>query len=580
MSSVSSSAPITIQGVGTGLPVNSWINALVQADSQPLNNLNTQLSKTQVEQSTMGTVGAEFSALQAAVQNFTDGNIASNFDLFKQNSATSSDSSAITATADDTASTQSVSVKIGNLATATQAVSNTNIAQTVTGNEQITTLGNNTGTSGTFSYYANVSKYKISINSGNTLNDVIGEINQNSDESGVSASLSNDGKLTFTANSGANLVLGSNNDTSNFFDVTQISTAHLNGNSYTSVDSLNQVNTNGAILSTANLTNGSDITSGSFTIGNAVFKIDQNTTLNDIIGQINTSTSAGVTAQYNSNTNKLTLTSKTPGKVPINMQAGDANGDNASNFLTKMGLISDSGDSLASQTLGQNAIIYINGSSTPVESASNVVKGNVSGITGLTMNLLSLPSTNTVNIKVSPSTDQIVSAVNNFISSFNTAINDVNSQTASNGTLQSEDELSMLGSDMQNQLSNPVSGLSTYNTLASIGISTGDPGANVNANTTDLTLDQNKLLSALQANPYEVRTLLMGDSSKGITGLFQTFGNQLNGITDPINGLFAAADQGFNSQISTLNNSNKILCSSRKNPMYADFFKKLTNKAV
>ena len=306
------------------------------------------------------------------------------------------------------------------------------------------------------------------------------------------------------------------------------------------------------MYSTANLPSGTAIKGGSIYIGGAEFTIDNNTTLNDLIYEINSNSDAGCTAEYDFNANKIVLTSKNAGNVAINLEEPTDSNGNKSNILQALGLIStdSSGNEnpLASQTLGLNSIAEING--TKVISASNNLTSNTTGINGLTINLVMVTS-NTINISVAQDTSSITNAINDFISQYNNTIDQISSTTGVSGSLASEYSLVMFSDNLRSTSMDRVesSKLTTYKSFADIGITTGKVGTSTSTNTSHLQLDSTTLLNALKNNPYEVRALLLGDSTNGVTGVLQNLDTMLTSELDPVNGYFTATTDSLNAQI-------------------------------
>ena len=76
------------------------------------------------------------------------------------------------------------------------------------------------------------------------------------------------------------------------------------------------------------------ITAGTFTIGNATFTIDENTTLSSLIADINKNEEAQATAYWDDATGKLSITSKIEGASYINIEAGTSNFTDVMGFTT------------------------------------------------------------------------------------------------------------------------------------------------------------------------------------------------------------------------------------------------------
>ncbi len=547
---------ISMSGVGSGLPVNDWINALVQADSIPLNNYETEKSELKTAQTTLKTVKSKFTSLRSAVEKITDANLSPAFDLFDKRSVSSSDKTAVAALVNTKAVAQNINVKVENLATSTKAESLTSIAKNSEGSEKITSLGNGQGTTGTFSFYVDGEKHEFEIEKNDTLNDVLDKINEKTTDTGVSTELT-DGKLKLSSANTSNFVLGSSSDTSNFLNITHLSTAKITeDDSYSSEYNISSLDTSGKVLSTANLADG--ITAGNFTIGNANFTINENTVLSDLVGEINSNEDAGVIASIDLLNNKLNLVAKDAGQVAINLQEGDDNNEtDNSNFLTKMGLITEEGDSLSAQTLGTNSKFYLNGSANTIEATSNVVTGDITGLTGVTLKLKAVTpdDEDPIEIKIEQDTDALTSAVNSLISKVNDVITEIDSTTDFEGDLSGEYSLKSFRNTMKMTMSNRVDSLDEYTTTAQIGISTGEVGLSKNADISKYSLDTEKFLEALAANPDDVRALLIGDKEKGVTGILEQLEERVESMLDPVNGYFASRNETYITMIQDVDDS-------------------------
>ena len=101
---------IQFGGIGSGLPVQDWIDAIIQAESNRLNSLKTKKYAVQNSKTALNTVESKFSSLRSSVEKLTDANLASVFDLFERKKITSSDTDKDIATA--TVSTNAAVQKI------------------------------------------------------------------------------------------------------------------------------------------------------------------------------------------------------------------------------------------------------------------------------------------------------------------------------------------------------------------------------------------------------------------------------------------------------------------------------------
>lgn len=546
---------IQFSGIGSGLPVQEWIDAIISSESTRLNNLTTQKYDVQNSRTALNTVESKFSLLRSSIEELTDANLASVFDLFERKKATSSDDSIATASVSTNAAVQKIELEVKTLATSTTAQSSTTVGQLIEGSETFINLADGDAEEGTFSFYIDGVKQEFTIEEDDTLNDIVTDIN-NAGISGFEAGI-NAGKLEFKIDDAqiTSFVAGSSSDTSNFLNVMNIATADpqvisdgIYDTLYTSTVDISKVDTGGTIVgNTANLSGTYSESSYTFKIGGTEFTIDSNTTFQDLIGNINADEDAGVIASYDFRENKLKLTAQDPGEVAINLE--DTSGD----FLEQMGLITAGGDSISSQTLGKNAEVYINGSSTAVEVNSNTLTSDISGLSGVTISLKNVTEVGeTISLNVEQDTDALTSAVEDFITKFNNTINEIDSKTASGKDLAGEYSLVSLRNSLRTMATDNVDGLSTYDSFAIIGISTGSVGTSIEEETKTLSLDKTKFLEALAENPDEVKTLLIGDSEAGITGILQTLESKVESALDPTNGYFTAREDSYDSQISDL----------------------------
>jgi len=223
----------------------------------------------------------------------------------------------------------------------------------------------------------------------------------------------NTGVIAMQIADGHTLVVGASNDTSNFSTI-----ANLSQDSTTEVKgtrALYKVNTS-STLTASGLFKAGDITAGTFSIGDASFTIDANTTLSGLMTQINKSDKSYASAYWDTLSGTMVIQSTITGASLINIEAG------TSNFTDIMGLTkNDSGTETLntdSQTLGNNAIVEING--TKVISTSNTITSDISKVKGLTLNLKGVSTgTTPTTVTVSQDTDSIVSAVSDLVDSYN-----------------------------------------------------------------------------------------------------------------------------------------------------------------
>lgn len=247
--------------------------------------------------------------------------------------------------------------------------------------------------------------------------------------------------------------------------------------------------------------------------------------MNDLANDIN-SLSLGVTANV--------VTDSSGSRLSI-----VANNSGAANNIT---ISNDTTIAFTQAIQGQDASLTVDG--IPIDSATNTVTGAVNGVT---FNLLSAAPNTPVNIAVSPDTNAASTAIQNFVSAYNTVIGDVNTQYTVNannqeGPLAGDSTLSLLQSDLLS-----VAG---YSTGTGAIESLGDLGISMNKDGT-LTVDTATLDSAIQNNFSAVQSFMQGTSSNGFVSFIN---NQLSALTDPNNGAFTVDLQSISSENQDLQN--------------------------
>lgn len=211
-----------------------------------------------------------------------------------------------------------------------------------------------------------------------------------------------------------------------------------------------------------------------------------------------------------------------------------SNNSGAANNIT---ISNDTTIAFTQAVQGQDASLTVDG--IPIDSATNTVTGAVNGVT---FNLLSASPPNTsVNIAVSPDTNAAATAVQNFVSAFNTVVGDVNTQYqvgANNqeGPLAGDSTLSLLQSDLLS-VAGYTSGTGAIESLGDLGITMNSDGT--------LTLNTATLDSAIQSNFSDVQTFLQGTSSNGFVSFIN---NQMSALTDANNGAFTVDLQSISNE--------------------------------
>lgn len=544
---------ISFSGLASGMPVNDIVTQLMALESQPLQNMQYRVSSLNTQKTYMDFVETRVRSLTSSLQKFTDANLATSLDVFSNKSVTSSNETAMQTTADNTAANQTLLIDVLEVATSTKASSlgsaatSGNVGRVVDGDTLISDLANSSGTTGKFSVYYDGNAHEITVEEGDTVNDVLSDISNIDGGGSITASIAN-GKITLASTGGQSIFVGATGDTSNFLKATQLDVGTKVGEDLSSANNLSGLQTDATLSDNAANLN-TTVTAGTFTIGEATFTIDSTTTMDSLISQINNNQDAKVIATYNLRTNKLELTSKEAGKMAITL----GNASDTSNFLSATNMVSGS-NTLAYQNLGNNSKIQINGGP-EIESTSNVIDDSVSGIKGVTLEL-SNKTTESIELTIEQDTEPLVTALDDFISDFNEVISYIDGELdRDTGKLAGDSSLKRLRDTLMSRVTSLVGG-SELSSISQIGITTGKVG-NTDTPSSQLTIDKTKLNEMLLENPNAIRELLIGDDEKGITGIFENLKSLTDSSLDPVNGLFAARDDSIDRQIGSINDSIK-----------------------
>lgn len=191
-------------------------------------------------------------------------------------------------------------------------------------------------------------------------------------------------------------------------------------------------------------------------------------------------------------------------------------------------------------TAGADASLTVDG--IPVTSSSDTVTGVIPGVT-LT---LSGTSTTPVTLQLSPDLTTVADDINDFVTSWNTLIEAVNSDiqvgsTGTAGVLEGDSSVDFLQEELLSAIGTGMSGNDGIVNLQSIGLEMQDDGT--------LTVDSGTLGDALQTNFSAIQNLFQSTTS----GVGQALTTALTNLTDPTTGPLAVDINGINSEISDLN---------------------------
>ncbi len=211
-----------------------------------------------------------------------------------------------------------------------------------------------------------------------------------------------------------------------------------------------------------------------------------------------------------------------------------SNNSGAASDLTVSNIAS--GLSFTKGVTGADASLTVDG--VPISSASNTVTGTAAG---LSLNLVGADPTTPVQIVVSPDTTQVTQAVTDFVTAYNTIVQDLSSQftynttTKSAGTLAGDSAARLVQDQLLSAVTYSAGGTGPINTLASLGITMNDDGT--------LSVNSSTLNSAVTSNFAAVQSFFQPATG---TGFAQFLGNQLTPLTDPTQGAFTVEINGAN----------------------------------
>ncbi|HEU4965341.1 MAG TPA: flagellar filament capping protein FliD [Bacilli bacterium] len=302
------------------------------------------------------------------------------------------------------------------------------------------------------------------------------------------------------------------------------------------------------------------------TINGQDITINQNSSMTDIVSAINANSSAtgGVTASYDSVTQRLYLTHPETGSTNSKI---DVSGD--ATLLSELNMTAGSyvgRDAMVDYTdaAGNTISVTQQSNSFTLNNVDIVLKQKVVDTSGNPV---------AVNVSIAPDTDTVFDSIKSFVDAYNDVVDKVNGkisekryrdyqpltqdqkndmkeneiemweEKAKSGLLRNDDTLKSALFSYRNMLSGTVGGIASgnYNSLYDIGITTAAPG--VSSNYTEngkLYIDEDKLKKAIAENPEQVATMFTkavdsGDASRQSGGfaerLYQVANDTMSRLT-------------------------------------------------
>ena len=530
---------ISFSGLGSGLDYSSWIDQLVKIKETSVTKVQSKNSELQKKIDGIDKMKSAYKSLNSAVETLMDSRLLSD-NIFTNVKTNVSDSSYLSASAESGTAVQSLSVGISQLATATVLESD------LSGLASDFVLPNFSSGNVKFTI-GNSREISVSLDENDTVDDIISKFTTAAEDAGVEGfeMAVNGGKLNISANQ---RILFSSSSTSDF-----ISKLKLTGNegrtSYSSEISLE---------CDASLMSAYGVTAGTFKLGGAEFTIDNDTTLNSLIEEINSSEEAGVTASFNQSTGNLQFVAKTTGELYISI----GNEEGGSNFTDVFGLTTNGSVDLSKQNIGNNAKFTINGNE--MEYYSNEIPDALSGVSGLTLTLNKVTDEDDITVDVEQDTEDLSDAMAAFVDAYNKIVTQTAELTKVTYTTQDgETTTTKAALAFDSQLTSMMSSLkaamtsafgdSDINSLSQIGITTKAAGATLTDNTNTIEFNKEAFLEAFSEKADEIKQFLVGDVDSGSKGILGTISTQLESNLDFENGYFAVRTESYNSQITSNN---------------------------
>lgn len=505
-----SSTSLQLSGLASGFDWKNFVNQIMAVENAPINRLNAEKARSLDKVSSLTTLSGNLTSLQTSAKALSADGL---FGGRLASSATASSSWTPSAATDTATGTYRLAVsqlaKASRRDGAVDISSGLNTTNDVSGVTIATMRTAVAVTAGTFT----VNGQQVTVATTDSLQTVFANIAAATSGHGdVTASYSAATDKVTLGGTGE-IVLGAANDTSNFLQVMKL--ANNLGASITSSATLGTFKTTAALASAGLRTAVTAIDgsgNGTFSLNGVAIAYNMTTdTLTTLVKRINDST-AGVTAAYDSATDKMALTNNSTGDLGVTVT------DSAGGLAGALGLV-------AGSTLvhGQNALFTVNGGAT-LTSTSNTLDAAAHGITGLSV---TVNTEDTQSIAVTSDIGSMRTAINRFIQDFNSVQSFVDQQTAITkdpttkkvitSVLTDNREIQDWSESLRRTAFAEVSGLSgTIKRLENLGIDFKSGSSTLKIS------DSAKLDAALANKPADVKEFFSA-ASTGFSAKFGTF---------------------------------------------------------
>lgn len=534
-SSTSSANLLRISGMASGIDTDSVVKSMVSSYQTKIDKANQAKQTLQWKQEIYRDIIKDVKGLQDYFDPISSKYILSSNSL-NTNTASSDETSIVSATVDSTVKAGNYNVKVSQLAT--QAKIEGNFKDSMIS----ATLGNWTGKTLEFDVN-NGTKVDLTNLAGGNIIELVANINSKI------ATSSLNGKITASYVKESNgteyikfIQNSSNTDTIKLLDADN------------AITDITDTTINNGISSTSKLTSALGFSSGkdiefNLAIGastkNVKLTVSNSSTVQDLIDAVKSATSGEVTMGIDDNTGKISFESKSYGSSS-NITITNVNVDN--NIITKLGIA-------VTTDTGADAIVAIKA---PGQSAATTTtqSSNQFTLNGVTYNLVGVNDVTNPdsNIAVTSNSDTVVTNIKKFIDDYNSVITKINTKLtekkdadyspltdaqkesmsedqitawetkAKVGILRNDDYLSSLLTQLRGAFSSPVySSYTDSSTNSRISLNFGNYTSGAigldtsSTNHTDGGLiyikDKAKLKSAIENNIDDLKKLFIGQSS-------------------------------------------------------------------
>ncbi len=511
---------IQLAGLSSGVDWTTLVTQIVNADRVPETAMKNEQSTIASKLSAFTSLKGQFTDLQTAITALQ------NKSLFTAHGTTLSNASlGWTATAGANTPNNSYNVAVTQLATAAARQGAGSVGRGLSATSDVSgvtvaTMPTATAvTAGNFQ----VNGATVAVAATDSLQDVFNKISAATNGAVTGSYDPATDKVTMQSTNGGPVVLGASNDTSNFLTALKLSnngTGSVSSSGDLGATQLNKP------LSQAHLSapigNTDPSGNGSFQVNGVAVSYNVNTdSMQSILNRINSS-SAGVTAAYDVSNDRFTITNKTTGDLGLSLT--EASGG----LLDAMGMGSGSS---ATNVSGKDAHYTVNGGSDTV-SHGNTFTDAGSGLS------ITATSIGTQSVSVSSDSSGAMTAINNFLNSFNKIQSAIAAQTkitvgtdnkVSTALFAGNHEVSAIGSSLRQMAFSSVSSQNgaSVSRLQDLGIDF-TPGTSTLA-----IKDPTKLANALATKGSDVANLFQ-NSTNGLTMQLAGFITKTTGTSGTI----------------------------------------------